>query len=93
MTFKEIMAMPVSETDTRTVAQYFCETLNAERRDTPPSTHYCESNLLIFRVPDHDITEEELWGLLDFEQLQLGNPGTMESVKTYKQLLQYWMPA
>lgn len=91
MTFKEIMAMPVSDTDSRTVAQYMCETLNEERKQTPKSTHYSDCGLFLFRVPDHDVTEEELFGLLEFEQMQFGIYGRIERIKNYHQLLDSWM--
>ena len=91
MTFKEIMAMPMSDTDSRTVGQYFCETLNEERKRTPKCTHYCENGLFLFRVPDHDITEDELFGLLDFEQMQYGIYGRIERIKNFKQLCKSWL--
>lgn len=89
MTFQEIMAMPVSSDNPKTVAQDTCEMLNKIRREDPECTGYSDS-LFMYRIPDHDITEEELFDHLLFNEMQYGTAGRFEEIKTYHGLLQSW---
>ena len=89
MTFKEIMALSLSPSCSTTVAHDICKELNRIRKEDPECTGFSDS-LFFFRIPDRDITEDELFDHVCFDKMQYGTPGRFEEIKTYYGLLQSW---
>ena len=87
MTFKEIM--PIVAGSNQTVAQATCEALNRIRKEDAECTGYSDS-LFMYRIPDHDITEEELFDHILFDKMQYGVPGRFDVIKSFHGLLQSW---
>ena len=91
MTFRENMDLPLSDTDNTTVAQDICRFLNRgyhERWNKNIVLGY--DFIFFFRVPDHEIEEDEIFSHINWEYTQLGSYGVFKEIITHQDLIHVW---
>lgn len=92
MTFKDMLMLPLSKDNPTATGQAICSFLNEAYRDGLYKDKSCRLGYeaLVFRCPDHEIQENEIFDHIAWENINFGVMETSGNIKTFREFVHLW---
>lgn len=92
MTFNDMLKLPLSKDNPTTTGQAIRAVLNEAYRDGLYKGKSCKIGyeVMVFRCPDHEIQEEEIFDHIAWENTNFGVMETPENIKTFREFAHLW---